>query len=287
MTTVTAKKWAASPSSYSAKVETVTPQMAKDWLAKNTNNRSMSQRTVEYYQDMITRNVWQVNGESIKIAEDGTLLDGQHRLQAIANSGVSIDTFVVRGLSTESFKTIDAGKSRSNADYLKINGSKCTQTHVLAAAARVAMAFDKVTGEYVYTSSKTSPSQIIWYVENNPGLENSVITQLKNVERKIVSTSVAAGCHYIFSVLDPESADDFFHALSTGANLDDGSPILALRNRLISMAGSGRAGGTHQKMIVSYFVTAFNAYRAGRKLASVSYSPDRLIVLNDFAGSML
>ena len=39
-----------------------------------------------------------VNGEPIQIAEDGTLLNGQHRLNAVIESGATVPMLVVRGL---------------------------------------------------------------------------------------------------------------------------------------------------------------------------------------------
>jgi len=280
------KNW--TKTSYSAQVETVTPAMAQEWLNVNTNNRPKNKNTVLHSQTMIENGQWQINGESIKISDAGTLLDGQHRLQAIVNSGVPVEMFVVRGLSTEAFQTIDAGKARSYGDFLKINGTTSTNPAALAAAARVAMSFNKDTGEYVYSGSKTSVPSLIQFTDNHIGLVNCVQTQITALYgKKLCSVSVAAGLNYIFSLVDPEAADTFFSSLATGANLEDGSPVLALRNRLISLSGGGHAGATHQKMIISYFVQAFNAYRAGRKIQSVSYSPERLIVLNDFAGSML
>lgn len=283
------RKWATTTVTYpqaTGSVEKITPAVAEQLLSKNTNNRRMKEGSVRYYHNMIENGKWQLNGESIKVARDGTLLDGQHRLQAIVNSGVPVETFVVRGLPLDSFKTIDAGKSRSLADYVKLDGVACSQPHVLAAAARVAMCFNKDTGEYVYQSFRLSPTDLLQFIANHDKLEQSVEKTMSLGVKKIASASVSAGLHYIFSILDPDAAEEFFSRLESGADLEDGSPILALRNRLIASRGVGRAGAGHAKMTVSYFVSAFNAFRAGVKIKNVTYSPDRLIVLNDFAGAM-
>ena len=62
----------------------ITPELAHEWLGFNTHNRNIRQRIVTAYAADMTGGDWQWNGESIKFAEDGTLLDGQHRLAADA-----------------------------------------------------------------------------------------------------------------------------------------------------------------------------------------------------------
>ena len=82
---------------------------SREWLGFNTHNRNLRQRQcsascTSTRPDMEAGN-WQWNGESIKFAEDGTLLDGQHRLAAIAESGVTLPVLVVRGLPNETQET--------------------------------------------------------------------------------------------------------------------------------------------------------------------------------------
>jgi hypothetical protein len=276
----------------SSKVETVTPTMAREMLSKNTNNRNMKSGIVKYYQAEIENGNWDVNGESIKIATDGTLLDGQHRLEAISRSGVAVDTFVVRGLNKDVFTTIDAGKSRNHGDYLKIAGHDGNTT-TLAAAGRISMFFGedgvfRVGGHGTAgkQGNRVSPEDMVVYVEKHPGLAESIAKIQKSVG-KILPTSIAIGCHYIFSIIDMEKADDFFHLLCTGESLKVGNPVLALRNRLISLRGDGRAGEGHRRMLVYYVVHAWNAYMSGRELKEVKYQTDYEIKIDGFKDSVL
>lgn len=260
-------------------IETITPKQAQLWLSKNTKNRNVSPRTVEYYQRMIKDGKWQVNGESIKIADNGTLLDGQHRLEAISKANVPVQTAVTRGLPVSTFLTLDAGRCRSPGDYLKING--CSgNTKILAAAARVAMYFDKNTGKFFSHKNKIAPYEVVEFVEKNKGLFN--IMEFHDQMKEITSSSLFGGCIYVFGQIDREATDSFFNSLRTGANLKVGSPVLTLRNRLIAVRKEGRAGSAYQRLIISYFVSAFNAYRAGRKMANMSYSADRDIAIEGY-----
>ena len=58
----------------------ITPDMAAQMLERNTMNRNISQLNVTRYANDMASGAWEQNGETIKIAEDGTILDGQHPL---------------------------------------------------------------------------------------------------------------------------------------------------------------------------------------------------------------
>ena len=66
------------------KVEKITPELAREYLKKNTDNyRKLARGTVRNYAEDIKNGRWELNGETIVFAESGVLQDGQHRLAAI------------------------------------------------------------------------------------------------------------------------------------------------------------------------------------------------------------
>jgi hypothetical protein len=94
-------------------LKTITPEWAAKTLAeKNTRNRPISRPHVEALANEIRRGAWQVNGDTIKLSPDGQLIDGQHRLAAVVKAGVSIQSFVVEGISFDVFHTIDTRLKR-------------------------------------------------------------------------------------------------------------------------------------------------------------------------------
>ncbi len=103
-------------------VQEITPTMAQRYLEQNRANRPLSARTVRELSQAIHNDEWQVNGEAIKFDEDGNLIDGQHRMNAVIHSNRSIKTYVLRNLPSDSFKTLDTGKKRNNADTLGLLG---------------------------------------------------------------------------------------------------------------------------------------------------------------------
>lgn len=113
------------------------PDVARELLELNTKGqRTISKDAVERYAvDMSTLD-WLFNGAAILISNSNELLDGQHRLTAIIESGESQVLLIVRGIDPAAMVTIDAGRKRSYADGLRIRGY-ANHTTVAAIASRV------------------------------------------------------------------------------------------------------------------------------------------------------
>lgn len=100
-------------------VQMVTPEMAREWLMMNRGNRALSMKVVRSYADIMDKGCWELNGETISFDEFGELLNGQHRLMAIAKCGKPQLMMVVRGIKS---KTFDRNKVRTMTNILEMNG---------------------------------------------------------------------------------------------------------------------------------------------------------------------
>lgn len=109
-----------------AKMELITPALAKKWLETiNVNNRGISQNRVGQYTQLMQLGLWdENNGDPIQLDVDGNLVNGQHRLKAIVNSGVELKMFIVRGVSRYARNTIDTGVSATNSALWKRTGAE-------------------------------------------------------------------------------------------------------------------------------------------------------------------
>ena len=118
------------------KLTTITPAKAKKWLQKNiANNRSISRSRVAKLVGDIKNGAWHVTGDTIKFDQDDNLIDGQHRLSAIAEAGIPVKSYVATGVKRVALESIDAGRSRTVADRLALLGYRSAKE--LAAAASV------------------------------------------------------------------------------------------------------------------------------------------------------
>ncbi len=100
----------------------VTPEMAAEWLTRNSSNRPMRRNTVEHYARQMVAGEWQLTHQGICFDAHGSLVDGQHRLTAIVNAGIPV-RMLVSAMDTEATAmglALDIGALRSYSDVLQI-----------------------------------------------------------------------------------------------------------------------------------------------------------------------
>lgn len=101
----------------------VTPQIAQAWLAENNNNRNLREKVVSILAKEMKEGRWHQTHQGIAFYQDGTLADGQHRLNAIIRSGTTQKFAVTFNLPREAAIGIDIGSSREMHDVLRITGA--------------------------------------------------------------------------------------------------------------------------------------------------------------------
>jgi hypothetical protein len=250
----------------SAEFEAITPDIAHTWLGQNTHNRNIRGQTVDRFAEAMQRGEWQVNGDAIRFAKDGTLLDGQHRLAAIIKANVTITQLIVRGLDPMAQETMDVGGRRTLSDALRLRGER--STNELANALTWLWRYRERTLAY-----KIHPTfqQALALLQQEPGLRDSLIHG-ERLRRKLhFSHGLGGFLHYIFAEIDPADADFFFDRLITGAGLLEEDPIYVLRRRMEDDALSVQR--MEQYRMAAFFIKAWNAYREGRQVKILIWRP--------------
>lgn len=242
----------------------VGPEEANRMLLRNTHNRPLNERHVAWLQKEMTEGRWKFNGDTITFSKAG-LVDGQHRLQAIANSGVKLRLIVVHDVGDDAFATKDLGRKRSAADVLAIIGE--------AESKRLSSTL-QVVGRYEAKAMKNrgfilSPMQIEALLEKHPGVRDAV-TKVKESGAPIMPFSVLAASYYLFSQKDAKLAEKVLLWLTTGAGMEEGSPILMLRDRLTTgRKAHTRLAGEYQMALL---IVAWNALRSGKELKIIRWT---------------
>lgn len=99
----------------------MTPDHAKKLLETNTINRKLRPGWVNYLVDQIHTGQWYLNTDAIGVSASGKLVNGQHRLSAIAQSGRAVPVLLATGIPDDAFLITDTGIKRSTADILGIS----------------------------------------------------------------------------------------------------------------------------------------------------------------------
>ena len=107
-----------------ATVITLTPQLAKDYLARNIENRKVNKTNLNFCINQMINGKWKENGEPIIIDANGVIKDGQHRLIACIEAKYSFRVPVISNVDPNVMDTIDTGRNRTASDVLHLEGFK-------------------------------------------------------------------------------------------------------------------------------------------------------------------
>lgn len=217
----------------------VTPALATEWLSANDRNRNLNAKIVESYARDMIAGAWALNGEAVKIAENGTLLDGQHRLAAIVRAGIPVETVVITGLPLSTQATMDSGRKRTLADNLRIE--EVHNSSVVASIALRMHMWDAGNRDLVVSAAGPTQLEQRAWISANPVVHRAAEMAVRvRREFKLIAPSIVGSGYVLFNRVDAGDTAEFFASLGSGAGLDKGHPILLLRNRAIRDASESR-----------------------------------------------
>jgi hypothetical protein len=252
----------ASPEIY-AQVETIDPEFAEMLLGKMVANRHLRSRKRTQFANDMRGGRWRTNGEAIKLTADGRVIDGEHRLWAVVDSGATIRTLVVYNVLEEDRVTMDSGSPRTLADHLKFLGHK--RTAELATTLNVLWDRQKGSARHSGHSGGVSRQQYMDLLAEHPNIEDSVAAMDKLRRRLRLPMGIAAALHYDMATLSEEDCVYFWDHLDSGIDLGERSPIRALRKRLEDNIAS-RSAKLDQVTLHAYLIKAWNLWREGREI---------------------
>lgn len=244
-------------------IEKLTPDKAKEYLARNTRNRPIRERRVNQLVEAIQRGEWHLNNDAIAFDDKGVLLNGQHRLAAVIQSGTPVDVMVIWGAEPKSQLTMDMGVKRNLADELRIEG----YPNHLALAATINVKWRLEHDVVRNTSMRPSVFQGLELLAKYPDLTEAVRWCVNRYTHRLHgSVGVMAVCYHEFMSRDADAASVFFESLTEGTNLVPGSPILLLRRIL-------ETGSISPVMQFALTIKAWNAYIDGKQLSHLVWRP--------------
>jgi len=219
-------------------VQTITPEDAQVLLKTNVNNRNLSRRRVEMYANDIKRGAWKLTGDSIKLAKNPKtgevrLIDGQHRLHAIAAAGIAVQTVVATGLQEDAFSVIDRGKTRSYNDVL--NMSKIKNANTVASVIRPIIVLEAGMNPYGAGIELVTPEDVVQYaMKNDEQVQWAVNRSFKM--RENLSGSGTAWAMFMYLLAGKHGikcAEAFTDSLLSGVGYGIGDARAALRNWIL------------------------------------------------------
>ncbi len=259
-----------SESDFSSEIVEVSPTVARSILENNPRNRTMRLDYVRHLASAMERGEWMVNGEPIQIAADQTLLNGQHRLSAVVESGETVPMLVVRGLPVKTQKTMDVGTRRTLSDVLALHGEKDTPS----LAAVLGLLYRYRSGYRLDYQSRTAPTipEALDLLHREPEVREAIV-EARQVEREAkMRVSVGALLLYLFEEIDRGEGRRFFEVLCDPSGEPEGSGVRKLRSHLDRISEI-RKYRTTTLVLSAMTIKAFNAWREGRPIESLVFRP--------------
>ena len=239
-----------------ARVENITPYKALLLLESNTRNRKMRKERVDMYTRDMREGRWRTNGESIVVTESGVLVDGQHRLQAVVNSGITVQ-MVVSTVPDSEAQYYDIGRGRLLYDSIKISGDGLEE--ITSRVSKAAIFILKM-------NSKNQPSEAEKkeFLKDNKELLLGFQGIIKCGQKTFSQSAVIAAliCAYR-NGYSAAKLKQFFEVLCSGLpESKDEFCIIYLRNAIMQMKDGG-AESTKEKFNRTCY--ALHAYEKGLK----------------------
>lgn len=243
------------------------PEDAAAALATQTRNRDISYTTCRRYANDMASGRWTFDASPIRFDSAGRLIDGQHRMTALASledANVTITFLVITGLAAESQMVMDQGRVRTTGQQLGMLGTK--RANVVAAGVRLYLTLqlgvmfrdNRIANE---TVTKALVEQ--WVSENG-----EAVTFLGDFVGRIIKNDAPPSVSYcaalLFAEKNAQATVEFFGLLANGAG-DASHPITVLDKRLQRHRREGIK--ISNRDVLGLYIQSWNAWRSGRTLS--------------------
>ncbi len=244
-----------------AEVLTVTPQVARDWLAERTANRRVSEKRVQHYAKRMAMGEWKI-AQPILIDESGFVFDGQHRLKSVIQNGKPIEFLVIKGYpSEETFGVVDDTRPRNLRDWLHLLHEE--NADELAPLLRLVFLYERGVSPTGSTPLGFTPQVGVDLLEKYPELRDCVKAP-GVTSNGLIPRSLSAFLFWRFWRIDKALAKSFFvDLIMAEQEQSEGDPIVQL-HAILRRNRESKGHGLKMKYIAAITVKSWNAVRTGR-----------------------
>lgn len=250
----------------------ITVEIAEELLSKNVQNRNMKSGYIERFKRILEEGLWMPNnGEAIKIDWDGILRDGQHRLQAIVETGIEVDGLILYDINPDSFTTIDTGIRRSIAEIFAIAG----ESNAAVLSGGMKRLYHYLNGSI--TNIKTqrgvaTADELLDLLEDHPQMRVAATWSSSTGFRKIGRPSI--NCFAIYCIMrQGEQGELFLHRVETGVGLKETDPAYVVREKLRGIKANNIVVQDYE--IAALLFKAFQAHQEGKTMRNIKWDKDR------------
>ena len=255
-------------------IETVTPELAQEWLEGNVDNRRLRDTRVLNLAGILQRGEWELTDSAIVFDDQGVLINGQHRLTAIVVAGIPARILVLRGVPAKAQEVMDQGLGRNLGDQLHRRGVAYSTIIASALQWLYRINFIEETGNVHYPDPSFRPSlrQLLALYDQHTELPDRV-TSLNKLRYylKIRQGPTLAIQDRLLNI-DASDTDIFFKSWEEGTGLAKTDPIWRLREWCLQDARTRTTQGrAPDYRYVAYVFKAWNHWREGQPISRLNW----------------
>lgn len=247
----------------------VTPELAAKWLETMVDNRRLTSSVVTKYKDAMLGGFWKLDASPIRFNTKEQLLDGQHRLWAVIESGMPQEFLIVHGVTDDAFLTMDSGKKRAFADVLSIEYPDLKDLLSVAAATRAIYRLELGANIKTMIGNRGGEIPNVSLLEFFGPNQDSIIAASRAANAVyqrfpgVLQESLWAAIVWTLQSIDNDDANSFLASLKDGKNLAATSPIWHLRNILTEQL---TRKSRPRPELVALALKAWNFFREGTEV---------------------
>lgn len=243
----------------------ITPQDAVKLLDLNTNNRALRRGTVDRIKHDIANGRFMLNGDTIVVGANGELLNGQHRLEAIAAGGVPVESIIIKGVDPAAFSTIDNHRPRSLSDYMKINGiSDHSRIAVLVPRAERWDAQQRGRDVASGTKRRGESVYIDFYEDNKERIDGAIRSPQKY---PYIVSSITGIFRYIIGFERADECDKYLREVSSGdSTIESNRKVYAA---IVREDNNNDSSKSHR--VLGILISGWNARQIGKCVKKIPF----------------
>lgn len=252
------KKDASEAGNETIKLRTVTPEMARNWIANNnTKNRKIQKNHIKAIARDVEGGNWMVNAQPIAFSGDPfkksasepcVLLNGQHRLHACSEANIPIEVFIATNVPKEAFATYDMHAKRNTN-----RTGAVADERAMEAVMKLIWRHDN--GIDLESRETPSATDLKRTYEAHPDVAEH-FTEARRM-KKTASASIMLFVIYRVRNEEPVMGDCFLQQLHDGLNIIKGNPLGKVRSKL-----SDEGSQIPRKSKLKYLLSAWEDYKA-------------------------
>lgn len=243
----------------------VTSQQARRWLEINVGNRRIRKHLTEYLRRQIESGEWQSgHPQPIVFSDTGRLIDGQHRLTAIADANLSEENGLPVRIETGAAdclrEYLDTGISRTLDDRVQLDPDPRFNKF---AAELITYEYMLIPGRLASNKRPTPEEAKELFAIHKTAIAR--VFELHRRDRGVGQVSVTFAAMEYFE-RDAEKAEEFYTDLFIPAgNVQQAQMLRDFVLRIINSAG----GATARKIIYGKAIGCMKAHLEGREVKRV------------------